>query len=135
MKSVKVDYVAGTAARKLQSEVYIDSQSSDIKPKPTLHTIKNKVNLILAILIIAVLSCFCVIRYIQITELNYSISKYHKQHENLVNENNRLKVVIESQANLGQIRLVAEDKLGMTIPDKQQIVYVKIPKINFTTRG
>lgn len=124
-------YVYGTAAEKLEYDVY--EENPVLKAKKTEKS-QNRVKLkmIFNIFIIFAL-CFAVIfRYALITELNYKINKTNISYNIIKNENTRLKVGVEKDTDLQKIKEIAEKKLGMQKPDKFQIVYVNVPKADFT---
>lgn len=124
-------YVYGTAAEKLEYDVY--EENKVLKAKKNEKT-QNKVKLKMVLNIFIVFSlCFGVIfRYALITELNYKINKTNISYNDIKNENSRLKVDVEKQMDLQKIREIAEKKLGMQKPDKFQIAYVNVPKTDFT---
>jgi hypothetical protein len=55
-----------------------------------------------------------------------------QKHEQLKDENRKLQAKIGSQINLENVRRIAEDKLGMKMPDNYQRIPVKVPKVNYS---
>ena len=129
-------YVFGTAAKKLEDDidVYDVYKENKVLKNKKIERLNNKVKLkiVFCVAVVFVL-CFGVIfRYAQITELNYNINKSNKSYNELKNENSRLRVDIEKSTDLQKIREMAETKLGMQKPDRFQVVYVNVPKSDFT---
>ena len=124
-------YVYGTAAKKIEYDVY--EENSVLKKKKTYkRNNKAKFRFVLLILFGFALSFVIMFRYAVITELNYKIAKVNKTYSEIKNENVRMKVEIDKQMDISKIREAAEKKLGMQKPDKYQIVYVNVPKNDFT---
>ncbi|MFZ5985964.1 MAG: cell division protein FtsL [Bacillota bacterium] len=124
-------YIHGTAARKLEYDVYEENKVLNAKRKQRSSN-KVKIKLILSLLVIFSLGSLVMYRYTQITELNYRIDKELKAYNEVKNENIRIKVSIENNLDIQKIKEVAEKKLGMQKPDKHQITYVKVPRNDFT---
>lgn len=124
-------YVHGSTAEKLQYDVYQENKVLKAKKR---YRNNNKAKLkTICYVMMLFLACLTVIyRYAMITELNYKIAKINKSYNELRNENTRLKVEIDKETDLNKIRAAAESRLGMQRPDKYQIVYVNVPKIDFT---
>lgn len=131
MKQAAENYVHGTAAEKLEYNVYEENKVLRAKKKS-----KQNNNLKLkavGLILIVFAACFVIIfRYVMITELSYKIDSLNKKYAEIQNEDTRLKVQINEQTDLQKIKLVAETKLGMTKPDKSQIVCVNVPRSDFT---
>ncbi|NSW90517.1 MAG: cell division protein FtsL [Firmicutes bacterium] len=125
------DYVYGTLAKQIQYDVYEENEVLKEKKKYRLNRI-TKFKAVVSILLIFALGFIVAYRYALITDLNYKISKLEREYENLRDENSRLKVAVEKDTDLPRIKEAAEKKLGMQKPDKYQIVYIRVPKSNFT---
>lgn len=132
------NYVYGSTARKLETpakpiyDVYEENKVLKEKKKARKN---NKVRLKTVGYVMVIFSCCLLMmyRYALITELNYNISKLEKIYNEKVNENSRLKIAIEEDTDLDRIKQLAEEKLGMQKPDRYQIVYINVPKSDFTT--
>ncbi|MCX8130125.1 MAG: cell division protein FtsL [Clostridia bacterium] len=128
---MKHKYVYGTAAEKIQYDVYEENNVLRQK-KQQRSSNKVKVKMILNILFVFALGAIIALRYAMITEISYNIDKKTKEYNKIVNENSRLKVAIEENMNISKIKDIAEGKLGMQKPDKYQIVYVNVPRNDFS---
>lgn len=124
-------YVHGTAARKLEYDVYEENQVLRAKKKQKSNN-RAKLNLVLSIFVVFILVFLVIYRYAMITELTYNIDKSEKQYSEIKNENSILKVNIEKGTDLNKVRQIAEDKLGMHKPDKYQVIYVIVPKSDYS---
>lgn len=135
------EYVQGSAARQLQQEnsearqiqydVY--EQNSVLKAKKQYkNNRKVKLKLVLSILAVFVAALSVMYRFALITQLSYNISQNEKIYSELRNENSILKVAVETQTDLTEIKEIAENRLGMQKPDKDQVVYIKVPRTDYT---
>lgn len=124
-------YVYGTAAEKLQYNIY--EENKVLKEKKRYRS-NNRVKLkVIGTCLLIFSACFLLIfRYAVITKLNYDVSKAEKAYNVLRNDNSRLKVQIEEELDLTQLKTLAVERLGMKEPDKMQIVYLKVPKYDVT---
>jgi len=131
------NYISGTSAKKLKYnekfkyDVYEENKLLKAKKKARSY-IKTKLKIVCFVL--AVFSCcFTMIyRYALITDLSYTINKLEKYHNELMNENSRIKIDLERKTDLNRIKEIAQSKLNMQEPDRYQIVYISIPKDDFT---
>lgn len=125
------NYVYGTAAKKIEYDVY--EQNKVLKEKKNYKSnIAIKAKIIVCIGVLFLFALVVMHRYTQITDMNYRLSGLEKQYEELRNENSRLKLAIEKQTNLSRIMQVAQENLGMQKPDKYQIVHIRVPKVSYT---
>lgn len=125
------EYVQGSTARQLKYDVYEDNKILKEK-KRYKNNRKVKLKLVMAILSV-LLACLTVMyRYAVITKLNYDINEKIKRYGNLKNENAMLKVQIETETDLSEIKNIAETRLCMQSPDKSQIVYIRVPRNDYT---
>ena len=124
-------YVEGSAARKLEYDVYEENKVLKEKKR---YKNNRKVKLKSVLVIITMLAAALVVmfRYAIITEISYEINQKEAKYYNLRNENAMLKVQIETETNLTDIKEIAETRLGMQTPDKSQIVYIKVPREDYT---
>ncbi len=131
---IKTDknYIQGTAARKLEYDVYEENKVLSNKKKQRVNN-KLKVKVVFAFMVAFALSGFVMYRYALITDLNYKINTKMNALTEIKNENTRLTVKIESELDLQKIQRFAEENLGMQKPDKSQCTFVKIPRSDFTT--
>ncbi len=131
---IKTDknYIQGTAARKLEYDVYEENKVLSEKKKQRVNN-KVKVKVVFAFLIVFSLCGLVMYRYALITDLNYKINTRMNEYTEIRNENTRLMVKIESELDLQKVKQIAEENLGMQQPDKYQLTYVSVPKSDFTT--
>lgn len=124
-------YVQGSAARQLEYDVYEENTVLKAK-KRYKNNRKVKLKFVLSILAVLIAALAVMYRYAAITQLSYSINKSESLYNELRNENSILKVHIETETNLTDIKEIAETELGMQIPDKSQIVYINVPRKDYT---
>ena len=82
----------------------------------------------LMIFVAFLFSIALIYRYSFVIEINESIMKEKTTLAKLENDNNLLQKQIGAETDLEKIRLLAESKLDMHKPDRDQIVYIKVPK-------
>lgn len=129
--SANKNYINGTSARKLDYNVYEENKVLKEKKK---HKSNNKIKskMIFSIMIVFALGFVILGRYATLTQLNYSVSNYTNEYKELQDKNVKLKVEIQSKTDLKKVKQIAEQKFGMQKPDKYQIIYVDVPKTDFT---
>jgi cell division protein FtsL len=125
------NYVEGTAAVKLEYDVYSENKVLS-KKKEYKANKKIKLRTVCLMLTVFAMGLLLMYRYALITEINYKVSSVESDYNKLRNENSRMKVQIEEQSDLSEIKEVAENKLGMQKPDKYQVVFLNVPKSDFT---
>lgn len=125
------NYIDGTAAIKTDYDVYSENKVLS-KKREYRHNGKIKLKTVCLILTAFGMALLLMYRFALITEINYKISNMESEYNKLRNENSRLKVAIEEHMDLSEIKEAAENKLGMQKPDKYQIVYLNVPKKDFT---
>jgi cell division protein FtsL len=125
------NYIQGTAARKLEYDVYVENKVLSAKKKQRNNN-KVKIKVMFCVLAIFALGCMAMYRNAQITEMNYAIDRQMKDYNEIKNENIRLKVAIENSINIQNVKEYAEKKLGMHMPDGHQVTYVKVPQKDIT---
>lgn len=125
------DYLDGTSAKKIEYDVY---EENEVLKRKKIQKKNNKIKtkVVLYVFAIFALSFIVMTRYTCITELNYNIDKAYRDYENMVNENSKIKIAIEREVDLQSVKGIAEEKLGMHKPDKYQVVYMSVPKSDFT---
>ena len=91
---------------------------------------RNKIRrkYILMIIVSFLFSIALIYRYSYVIEINEQILREKTTLSNLQNENSLLQKQIGVETDLEKIRLLAESKLDMQKPDKEQIVYIKVPR-------
>lgn len=125
------NYVYGTAAEKIQYDIYQENTVLKAKQKRrSYHVVKAKA--VLAVMIVFALGATTMYRYAIITQLNYDISKSNKGYNELKKENTRLRVEIDKGMDLQKIQETAVNRLGMQKPDKYQTVHINVPKSDYT---
>ncbi len=125
------EYVHGSAARQLEYDVYEENKVLKAKKR---YKSNRKIKLRMVVAIIAVLAAGLAVmcRYAIITKLSYDLNSLEKDYEKIRNENSVLKVQIETKTDLNEIKEAAEKRLGMQMPDKSQIIYIKVPRNDYT---
>ncbi|MDP4092725.1 MAG: cell division protein FtsL [Bacillota bacterium] len=128
------NYVYGSTARQLDYDI---NTIFEEKKRPSVkkhYRTNNKARTKAIFFTLALFAaCFAImIRYSIITEMNYQVSSVNQKYEDIKSKNSVLKVDIERATDLNRIREIAETRLGMQKPDKFQVVYVNIPKQDFT---
>jgi cell division protein FtsL len=91
-------------------------------------------NLIL-VAIMASLSLLVLYRYALIYEKSLAIDKLEKQIQYTENINQQLKAEIASLSNPARIEEIAKERLKMQVPEKDQIVYVKVESVSNTAKN
>ena len=125
------DYVQGSTARQLQYDVYEENTVLKAK-KRYKNNRKVKLRLIVSILAVLFAGLTVMYRFTAITQLSYDINQSEKVYNELRNKNSILKVKVETETNLTSIKEIAETRLGMQKPDKSQIVYIQVPRNDYT---
>lgn len=124
-------YVYGTAAEKIEYDVYQHNEVLKNKKKIRTNN-KTKVKVVFTLLLIFAMFSLIMYRYSMITELNYDIAKTEKNYDKIKDENARLLVQIENETDLKKIKEVAINELGMQIPNKMQTIHISVDKKDFT---
>ncbi len=124
-------YVNGTAARKLEYDIY--EQNKVLKAK---RQYKNnraaKFRLVLSIMAVFAAGLLIVYRFALITQISYNINESERAYSKMRNENSLIRLQVERDTDLTKIKEAAVTRLGMQKPDKSQIVYVRVPKNDYT---
>ena len=124
-------YIEGSAARQLQYNVY--EENTVLKEKRRYKNNRRvKFKLTLTILAVFITGLAVIYRFALITQLSHDINKSEIVYGKLRNENSILKVQIETKTDLADIKETAETRLGMQAPDKSQIVYIQVPRNDYT---
>lgn len=125
------EYIQGSTARKLQYDVYEENTVLKAK-KRYKNNRKIKFKLILSIVAVLIAGLTVMYRFAAITQISYNINKSEKIYNELRNENSLLRVQVETETDLTEIKEVAETRLGMQRPDKSQVVYINVPRNDYT---
>lgn len=126
------NYVYGTAARKLEYDVYEENRVLKEKKKARSNN-KTRLKAVCSILFVFACCLLIMYRYAVITELGYSVNKLDRVYNELKNENSHLRLALERDTDLDNIKKVAEERLGMQKPDRYQIVYINVSRSDFTS--
>ncbi len=135
-------YVYGSTAEKIKQEQlqnpnlpdYRDGydpyeQNSVLKSKKIArNNAKLKKRIMVNMFLIFSMCAVIMLRYAQISQMNYDNNKLSKEYTSIQNENTRLSLEIEKAMSLQSIRDIAENELSMHKPEKSQIVYISVPK-------
>ena len=125
------EYVHGSAARQLVYDVYEENQVLRAKKRYKSNR-KIKLRMVVAILAVFAAGLAVMCRYAIITKVSYQINHREKVYEEIRNENSLLRVQIETKTDLNELKEIAESRLGMQMPDKSQIVYIRVPRNDYT---
>ncbi|HOV26802.1 MAG TPA: cell division protein FtsL [Pseudobacteroides sp.] len=131
MLAEKEKYYYGTAAPKIDYDVYENNKVLKAKKRQKRNN-KVKLKAVFCILIFFLSFSHIIYMYAQVTEMDYLLNKDNKVLNEHKNENIRLKLEIQKNLDLNRIREIAQTKLDMQKPDKHQIIYVNVPKTDFT---
>jgi cell division protein FtsL len=138
LKQKGYEYVQGSAARQLEQTRQIEQydvyeKNSVLKAKKQYKSNRKvKLKLVFSILAVLITALAVMYRFALITQLSYNINQNQITYNNLRNENSVLKVQVETQTDLTEIKEIAETRLGMQKPDKSQVIYIKVPRNDYT---
>ncbi len=144
MAGTNSKYVYGSAAEKIkhvspdisnENSRYYDpyEENAVLKSKKIArNNAKLKKRIVVNIFLIFGMCAIIMLRYAQISQMNYDNNKLSKEYVALQNDNAREAIEILNAMDLNKIRDVAEKKLNMHKPDKSQIVYISVPKQDVT---
>lgn len=127
-------YVYGTAAKKLDYDVYEENEFLKAR-KQEKEGNRQKMKILMHVMLCCTLALVMMYRYCLLTEMNYNVSKKYSEYEQLKNSNIALRVSVEKEADLLKIKEIAQNKLDMQAVDKAQVVYVKVPTNDFIKYG
>jgi Cell division protein FtsL. len=127
----KNEYIHGSLAEKVNYDPY--EENAILKSKKIARdNYRLKARIVFNIFLVFAMFIVVMLRYAQISQLNYESNVLKSQYSKLQSENQLLNIDIENAMDLKNIRQIAETKLDMHKPDKTQIVYVNIPKKDVT---
>ncbi|ADH61191.1 cell division protein FtsL [Thermoanaerobacter mathranii subsp. mathranii str. A3] len=93
---------------------------------------KRKLKNLLLVVFVSSLSVLILYRYTIIYQKSIALDKMEKQIQYTENLNQQLKAQIASLTNPARIEEIAKEKLGMQMPEENQIVYISVgekPKV------
>lgn len=110
----------------------IPQQEEGIEQIPVVREIRTKkakfkfkFSMMARITLLFALGLFVIFRFAQITELGYQTNDINEEYEAVVAENEQLRVDIEKEINLAEIRQIAETRLNLQAPNESQIIYIE----------
>jgi len=125
------EYIDGSTARKLDYDVYEENRVLKAKKKYK-NNRKAKFRLVMSMMLVLAAGLTITCRFAMITQVSYGINLSETKYSELRSENSRLRAQIEKDTDFASVKLVAETRLGLQMPNKSQIVYIKIPKNDYT---
>ena len=99
------------------------------KPEPITYPMAQ---MILCILVGFMILFTLVFRFSTITEMNGQLAALNSELEMLKDGNRKLQAEISTSINQENVRKIAEERLGMKMPDSYQRIPVKVPKVNYS---
>lgn len=123
---------SSSAYKYQQQEYYVPKRRFDeqrvIKIKEYSEQ-KNKMKTVFGVLVCFAIMFLIIFRYTAITEASNTVSSYKKELNNLQRVTEQTQVQLDRSIDLKKVEEIAKNRLGMSRPEKSQIVYVK-PKKN-----
>ena len=117
---INYDYVPDSLAREEISDIPVVKEIRIKKAK-----IKLKFSMISKVIVLFALGLLVIFRFARITELGYKTNDINSGIEEIILENNKLKVDIEKQINLSAIRERAENELNLRAPNESQVIFIE----------
>jgi len=102
--------------RAIRQKVYIQDRD---RPGIKYSTI------LILVLVLMIASLAFVWSHVRLTELKYQIAKEISAKDSLLEENRKLKVEIATLKSPQRVEKLARDKLGMTYPEREQVIFLK----------
>ncbi len=119
MIAEKMDY-------ELMQETYVEKKEKLVHKKTAI----NKTSYILISICFLISSVFLLQRYSDIQMMRLEINQLQKQKQELNRQRDDLSAKLEGLKNNQEIEREAEDILGMSYPQKDQIVYIAVDETN-----
>ncbi|TJX68706.1 septum formation initiator family protein [Soehngenia saccharolytica] len=119
MIAEKMDY-------ELMQEPYVEKKEKLVHKKTAI----NKTSYILISICFLISSVFLLQRYSDIQMMRLEINQLQKQKQELNRQRDDLSAKLEGLKNNQEIEREAEDILGMSYPQKDQIVYIAVDETN-----
>ncbi len=134
----RYSYIYGSAAPKLPEQPQRERRQERnippvrkkaVEPEPRTFPLGQ---MVICILIGFGILFTMIFRFSALTEMNCKLASMKQEYEELKDSNRKLQAEIGAQINLENVRKIAEERLGMKMPDSYQRVPVKVPKINYS---
>lgn len=139
------DYVKGNTAlqpNRKSTDHNIDKQYEDLRKSKIerKNRLKNKHKqntrgVIQIVSLIFILGIVTIWRDANVYKMRNDLSNTQKEINLMVNENEALKVELLKASSLENVKIVAEGKLKMVIPAKEDVVKINLTKENFLNEG
>lgn len=103
---------------------YINNNSSSNNNKRTKNGINFKtiISFILIVTIIALILISYICQFVNITRLNYTLTKLSKEYDKIQEENHKLDIKLARNKSLARIEKLARNDLHMIEPDRVEVV-------------
>ena len=125
------EYISGSTVQKPDYNVYEENKVLNAR-KQYKNNRNAKIRVIVYMLVMLSAGLIVMCRFAMITHLSYNIHKTESQYSDLRNENSQIRAQVEKETDLETIKEIAENRLAMQKPDKSQIVYIKVPRDDYT---
>lgn len=127
-------YIKDSTARKLEQipvdDVYNNSEVLIAKRIEKIGR-KYKRRMMFVVLCFFCIAAFATLRYSEIYEQTKKINVLSAECNDMQNTNIRLAADIENMMDLEKIKTLAEDKLSMYKPGKNQYIYIRLPQDDY----
>lgn len=94
----------------------------------------GKLKLFASISVVFAGTIILMISYAEVSEMRYRISNLKEERSQLESQNVALEAEITEQISLSYVETEATTRLGMSEPQSYQIVYIDVPKENYTVQ-
>ncbi|NTV89454.1 MAG: cell division protein FtsL [Clostridiales bacterium] len=131
MTEYNYNYIDGSAARKLEYDVYEDNELLRAK-RQYKDNRKQKAGFVFSLVVVVLAALVVMFRFAMITQISYNINSSEQAYAEMKNNNALLRLQIDKETDLASIRQAAETRLGMQDPDKSQMVYISVPRNDYT---
>lgn len=118
------NYTYGSVAYDLEPKVV--KEKKVVKQKAKKRNVKNKLKLMVSIVIITICSFGILTRYAAITKKTYNIRSIKSDISKMQKQNENISVDIAKQNNIRSIETVAVGQYGMVMPENNSLVYVDV---------
>lgn len=140
--SVRNSYMYGNAAPKLPQRPERTSRPRPAEPARRETALPRQVSpsyanvpkakLYFCMIMIIIMAFAVLHRFSVLADMNTAMGRMTDELNDLINANRLIKVDIETSINLDAVKRIAQDEYGMHVPDRSQIVPVKVPKNNYS---
>jgi cell division protein FtsL len=124
------NYIYGSAAPKIEFEEKVEKKIKTATRQTVVKARKVKWLCVLSIFTVFLFTFVIMYRYAVLTEMRYKNSSANKAYNELLGSNKKLSIEIEKSTDLNKIKEAAE-RLGLSQADKNQKVFVVVPKPDF----